>query len=109
MVRRLLTENSIKLGAIAAEKFSRPQRSALEEIIAKRCTIDRLCSQRKCFALPGSDLVGCYDRIIHTASALSMLRIGIIHGRIKAMFQSIQKMSHRIKTVYGDSNFSYGG
>ena len=25
------------------------------------------------------------------------------------MFQPIQKMSHRIRTVYGDSNFSYGG
>ena len=36
MVGRLITANSVKLGTIAAEQFARPQRSALEEIIAKR-------------------------------------------------------------------------
>ena len=65
MIGRQLSENSVKLGTIAAEQFARPQRSALEEIIAKRCTIDHLQSQRKCFALTSCDLVGCYDRIIH--------------------------------------------
>ena len=47
--------------------------------------------------------------IIHTAAALAMLRIEISHRRIKSMFQTIQKMIHIIRTVYGDSDITYGG
>ena len=46
---------------------------------------------------------------MHTAAALALLRIGIPHSRIKYMFSAIQKMAYRIKTVYGESDTSYGG
>ena len=61
------------------------------------------------FALTSCDLAGCYDRIIHTAAALAMLNVGISHQRVKTMFNAIQKMIHRIRTVYGDSTMTYGG
>ena len=38
-----------------------------------------------------------------------MLNIGISKSRIKSMFNGIQKMIHRIRTVYGDSDLTYGG
>ena len=31
------------------------------------------------------------------------------HNKIKSMFGAIQKMVHRIKTPYGESEISYGG
>ena len=88
---------------------ARPGRSALEEVITKRCVIDHQQSIRQCFALTSCDLAGCYDRIVHSAAALALLRIGIPHNRIKSMFSSIQKMIHRIKTIYGVSEITYGG
>ena len=80
-----------------------------QEIIGKRCTIDHQQSQRKSFAFTSCDLAGFYDRIIHTATALALLRIGVSHSRIKSIFSAIQKMIHRIRTIYGDSEIIYGG
>ena len=108
-VGRDITAKSISKNALADEQFAQPGRSALQEIIVKRCTIDHQQSQRQSFAITSCDLAGCYDRIIHTAAALAMLRIGVSHKRIKSMFQTIQKMIHRIRTVYGDSKITYGG
>ena len=99
----------MKLGVGAEEQFAGKNRSALQEIIAKRYIIDHQQSQRMCFALTSCDLAGCYDRIIHTAAALAMLNVGISHNRFKTMLNAIQKMIHRIRTVYGDSKISYGG
>ena len=90
-VGRDITAKSISKNALADEQFSQPGRSALQEIIVKRCTIDHQQSQRQSFAITSCDLAGCYDRIIHTAAALAMLRIGVSHKRIKSMFQTIQK------------------
>jgi len=57
-----------------------------------------------------SDLTGCYDRIIHNAAALVLLRSGIIsNAKIHSMFQTIQRMIHRVCTAFRDcSELSYG-
>ena len=94
---------------MADEQFARPNRSAIEDVITKRCTIDHQQSIIQCFAITSVDLTSCYDRIIHIAAALALLRIGISHSRIKSMFKAIQQMIHRIRTVYGDSDITYGG
>ena len=36
-----------------------------------------------------ADLEACYDRIIHTAATLVLLRIGISHAKINSMFSTI--------------------
>ena len=92
VIGRTAVCNSIELGEIADEQFARKERSAVEEIIAKRCVIDHQQAQRQSFALTSCDLAGCYDRIIHTAAALAPLRIGVSHTRIQSMFESLQKM-----------------
>ena len=56
-----------------------------------------------------SDLTGCYDRIVHTAAALALMRLGMKKEKIYAMFEIIQKMTHRVRTAYGDSTITYGG
>ena len=77
LVARETRDNGLQLGAIAEEQFSRKGRSAIEDTLSKRLFIDHQQSQRRCFALTSSDLGGCYDRIIHTAAAVALLRIGV--------------------------------
>ena len=103
------TSNAIKLNSFATEQFSRPGRSAIDQCISKRCAIDHHQSTRQCFALTSCDLAGCYDRIVHTAAALALLRIGLSKPRIFSMFETIQRMTHKIRTAFGDSEGSYGG
>ena len=71
--------------------------------------VDHIRFKQGNVALTSSDLASCYDRIIHTAAALALLRVGIPHKRIKSMFSSIQRMVHQIRTMYGDSDITYGG
>ena len=49
------------------------------------------------------------DTIVHNAAALALLRIGVSHKRISSMFSTIQRMTHRIRTAFGDSDITYGG
>ena len=80
--------------------ISRPGRAAIDQCISKRCALDHHRYRRLCFAMTSCDLAGCYDRIVHTAAALAMLRIGIPHARIETMFDSIRRMVHRIRTAF---------
>ena len=102
-------DNAIILGKLAPEQFAVKNTSAIEQIVFKRCILDHHLSKRKCLALTSSDLASCYDRIIHTAAALALLRVGIPHNRINSMFSTIQRMVHQIRTMYGDSEITYGG
>ena len=71
---------------MAYEQFARPNRSSIEDIITKRCTLDHQHSMRQSFSITSCDLASCYDRIIHTAAALTLHRIGIYHNRITTIF-----------------------
>ena len=101
--------NAIKQNKISTEQFSRPGRSAIDQTILKRCTLDHNRSRRLTYSLCSSDLAGCYDRIVHTAAALALLRLGIRHTKINSMFESIQRMVHKVRTAFGDSEKTYGG
>ena len=92
-------DNALKLNKVAPEQFAVKFTAAINQIVFKRCTMDHLQHKRRCFALTSSDLAGCYDRIIHTAAALALLRVGIPHQKIKSMFSTIQKMVHQIRTM----------
>lgn len=104
-----ITSQALKYDSFATEQFSRPGRSAIDQCISKRCAIDHHRSRRLCFAMTSCDLAGCYDRIVHTAAALAMLRIGISHAKVESMFSTIQRMVHCIRTSFGDSEGTYGG
>ena len=100
---------AIDNGYIAEEQFAKKHTSSIDQTIAKRCFIDHNRSQRICFSIGSSDLAGCFDRIVHTAVALALLRVGIPHSKIHSMFNTIQRMVHYIRTAFGDSTISYGG
>ena len=95
--------------AIAVEQYSRPNRSCAAHALNRRLMADDRQSRRLAWALAMSDLTSCYDRIVHNAAALALLRIGVPHAKIISMFKSIQRMIHRVRTVFGDSEKVYGG
>ena len=105
---KAISDNSKKLGTIAKEQYATKGSASIDQIITKRCYIDHNQFKKTCFALTSVDLEKCYDRIIHVAAALALLSIGIPHARIHSMFESIQKMIHRIRTAFGDSDITYG-
>ena len=88
--------SAINLGKVAPEEFAVKNTSALEQIVFKRCIIDHHQTKHKCVVLTSSDRASCYDRFIHTATALALLRVGIPHNKINSMFGSIQRMVHKI-------------
>lgn len=94
---------------IAVEQYSRPQRSALDHALNRVLTFDHFKYSRKPYCMASCDLKGCYDRIIHNAAAIALIRVGVPKQKVFSMFNSIQKMIHKIRTVYGDSEISYGG
>ena len=73
-------KNAIKLDLLAVEQFSRPGRSAIAQCISS--------SRRLTFSMTSCDLAGYYDRIVHTAAALALLCIGVLHAKIECMFSS---------------------
>ena len=101
-------KNYSDLGKIDIEKFAIKDTSYIDQIVSKRCGIDHSQSKRRCFTLTSSDLEGCYDRIIHKAAALVLLRVGTSYTQIYSIFSSIQRMIHRIRTSFGDSELTYG-
>jgi len=43
-----------------------------------------------------SDLKGCYDRIVHIAACLALLRLGVSRTALFMMFETTQRMIHRV-------------
>ena len=101
--------NSRLLNKTAPEQFSTKGTASIDQKICKRCLIDHHHSKRLSFALTSSDLAGCYDRILHTVATMALLRVGILHNKIKSMFNSIQRMIHKIRKAFGDSDITCGG
>ena len=106
---RTAMRKALEHNAIATEQFSRPGRSSIDESILKSLCVDHQCYRRQSFSQTSVDLENNYDRIVHSAAAFALLRIGVSHAKIKSMFESIQKMVHRVRSAYGDSEGTYGG
>ncbi|GFH51334.1 hypothetical protein CTEN210_07810 [Chaetoceros tenuissimus] len=100
---------ALQYGEIATEQYSRPGRNSLDHALNRRLVMDHRQYQRKPYAIGMSDLKGCYDRVIHNAAALALLRIRVSHKKIHSMFRSIQNMVHQVRTVFGDSEATVGG
>ena len=101
--------SAINNDCIATEQYSRPNRSAIDHALNRALTFDHFLYTRQPYCLASCDLEGCYDRIIHTAAALALRRVGVKPQKLKTMFASIQKMVHKIRTIFGDSDTTYGG
>lgn len=100
---------AIDTGQLANEQYSRPGRTAISHALNRRLLFDYHFMKRIPYSLACSDLKSCYDRVVHAAVSLAFQRLGIPISIIVTMFDSIQRMVHRVRTAFGDSEDTYGG
>lgn len=98
------------LAAIAPEQYgSRKKLSAIDHCLNKRLTFDLARQKRRPLGLCANDAKSCYDRIVHSIASIAMQRLGTPPEPIICMFDTLQNLKHYIRTIYGDSKFSFGG
>ena len=51
----------------------------------------------------------CYNGIVHSFVILSTKRLGCPSDPLICMFTTLQEIQHKIWTIYGNSDFAYGG
>ena len=109
IVGRLAMHRAIDTGQLAREQYSRPGRTAAAHALNRRLIFDTQLTKRIPYSLAMSDLKSCYDRVVHAAVSLAFQRLGVPINVIVSMFDSIQRMTHRVRTAFGDSDETYGG
>ena len=88
---------------IAKEQYgSRAGKCAIDHVVHKRLTYDIMRQTRINGALCSNDAMSCFDRIVHSVAILAYRRLGIPHPPLHCMFESIQNMTHSIRTSFGD-------
>ena len=92
-----------------SQKEINQRKAGIDQIISKWCLLDHNYSTCSSFSLTSSNLADYYDHIVHTAAAMSLLRVSIPHSRIYSMFDFIQKMINITRAAYGNSEVSDGG
>jgi hypothetical protein len=106
---RRAMKSAIELEQIATEQYSRSNRNSIDHALNRQLVMDHQLYERKPYALVSYDLKSCYDRINHTSASIAMQRIGIHKSEIISMFDTIQRMTHKVRTAFGDSQYTYGG
>ena len=109
VIGRLAMHRAIDTGQLAREQYSRPGRTAAAHALNRRLIFDTQLTKRIPYSLAMSDLKSCYDRVVHAAVSLAFQRLGVPIQVIVSMFDSIQRMVHRVRTAFGDSEETYGG
>jgi hypothetical protein len=108
LLGRQLMARAEEYNTLAREQYgSRKAHSAIDHCINKRLTFDIIRQKRIPGAHLASDAVSCYDRIVHSVAALAMRARGVPAGPIVCMFNTLQEMTHYVRTVYGDSELSF--
>lgn len=100
---------AIKNNMISTEQYSHPNRKSIDHALNCRLVMDHQLYQRQPYVITSCDLKSCYDRINHTSASLALQKIGMAKEEVISMFTSIQSMTHRVRTAFGDSSFTYGG
>ena len=109
-IGRAMMYHTEDMAMLAPEQFgSRKRLSAIEHCVNKRLTFDLWRQKKRPGALCANDAKSCYDRIVHSVASLCMQRVGLPIGPIICMFTTIQNLHHHIRTIYGDSEVSFGG
>jgi hypothetical protein len=94
---------------IATEQYSWPKRKAIDHALNRKLIMDHQLYIRKPYAMTSCDLKSCYDRIVHSPASIALQRLGIPKTEVISMFDSIQRMQHKVRTSFGDSIATYGG
>ena len=110
VIGREVMKTAEKNKTLADEQYgSRAGRKAIDQAINKRLFFDILRQQRLNGAICSNDAASCYDRIVHSVASLAMRSQGVSKQAMTAMFDTLQRMEHLVRTAHGISGKSYNG
>lgn len=96
-------------GYLAREQFgSRKAKSAIEHALNKRIIIDVARQSKTPAVYISIDAKSCYDRILLMVAYLTMRYMGVPEEAAKSSISTLVEMPRKIKTVYGESEGTYG-
>lgn len=70
--------------------------------------MDTFRLKRRAGAIVMLDLLGCFDRLVHTVLILVLMSYGMSPIPLQSLFEATQNADHSIKTSYGVSDPTYG-
>ena len=95
-------------GTLAEEQYgSRQRHSAPDVSLNNRLTDDIMRQTRTGGVIISNDAKSCYDRIVHAVLSLCLQRMGVAREPIKSLIETMQHLTHHVKTAYGVSAESY--
>jgi hypothetical protein len=102
--------NAERHHTLAKEQYgSRKQHRAIDLALNKVLT-NNILRQVKCIgAICSDDAKACYDLIGHAQASLCMQWQGIPQSAIQCLITTLQSATHSVRTVFGDSTYTYGG
>ena len=110
LIGKIAMCNGEKVKALAPEQFgSRKGHRAVDQALNKVLLLDTLRYEQRSAILCANDAKSCYDRVSHVAAYLALRRLGVPKAALGAMFTTLQRMTHNIRTAHGDSTLTYGG
>jgi len=110
LIGKMILEYGEKYKILAEEQYgSRKNKSSIQHVFNKRCILDHIRQFRKKAIYCANDARSCYDRILLIVAYLTLRIHGIPREAAQCSVDTICRMKHYIRTVYGDSNTFYGG
>ena len=106
---RAMMQHTILSNMLAKEQYSIPGKKCIDHVINRRLLFDLIRYQKTSTSMASVDLKSCYDRIAHTPAYLAMAGCGIPQEPLESMFNTLQEVVHKTKTVHGISKCSFGG
>ena len=104
-----MMNNAKNKGIIPETQYARKGGNAIDGALQKVLMLDHFRMTRS----PGigfvNDLMNCYDRVVHSAAALSMRRLGVNTTATTCLLNTLQNMRNYLRTGYGDSDEYYTG
>ena len=96
-------------GSLARDNYGgRKGFQAAEVSMNQYLLYNSIWARRGRVTIASSDMMGCYDSIVHTILKLAMRRQGVPDPPINSMIETIQEMVNYIVTGLGISELTYG-
>lgn len=108
-IGKIAVENAAQNGLMVEEQFAKSGSSPIDQCVSRRLIFDLVRFQKASLVMCSTDLLSCYDRIVHSAASLAMQKFGIPAEAMNSMFSTIQECLHKVRTGLGTSEKSYGG
>ena len=107
-VKRMMNDTALSNDLLPLSQYSKKGSKATEAAIVKVLYFDLLRQTRQPGVFLASDLHQCFDRMAHPVCFLVSQRLGVPPNVVQCMITAIQRMTHTVRTGYGDADVSYG-